>query len=308
MKFKLATYNVWFGDDGKGEPYPKERMKAIGEIVQAQNETDCLLAVCGFQEVTQQLGDTLQSSLPEYTFLRQSGAYYGCALAIHEKLSILQHGWIPFSDSSMCRGFLHVRARLPNSNQEILFTTTHLESPLDEQGISNAQERVGQIREMEAFCNIQSQNHKHLKLAVIAGDLNWHENTGRDVPLLEQGLQTMDWKDAWLETSSGADDGGYTYDCIANPFRDGDRQERLDRILHRSMSNTFTPMEATLVGNTALPDLTIRKHVVEQVDAFTTPVKAIRHVPIVPSDHFGLVTTFEEVDSTTSGKPLADLR
>ena len=269
--FSLVSYNVWFGWDGRGQPYCAERMKGIVDCLLEHHKVDCPLLACGFQEVVPEHIQTLQPLLQAagFQFFCQPGNHYGCSLFVHQaSAEILDHGWRNYSQTNMLRGFLYVRLRIKNSSSEILFTTTHLESPTDRQGSSNAQDRTQQIRELEAFCNQQLCNHPHLQLVVISGDLNWNEQN-RDIPLLEMALKTPSWKDAWLETSHDngsrkdyqpnpfrdetsqcrsdrtlVQAGGYTFDCQTNPFLDGTRQSRLDRILVQSSSmfQKVTPM------------------------------------------------------------------
>lgn len=293
-EFKLATFNVWFGADGRGQPYPDQRMKAVVELLKSESNADCPLLVCGLQEVIPELSKTLQPLLEEagYKFMRQPGTQYGCALAVHGCLEILEQDWRQYQVTEMNRGFLYVRVRLPGSDDEILFANTHLESPIDRHHTTNTNERVQQIRELETFCNEQLETCKHLQMVVIAGDLNWDEGV-RDVPLLTRGLQTP-WLDSWLETSTTGndDDDGYSYDCTNNPLLDGDRRVRLDRILTRG-SNVYLPKDTHLIGQDPLPNLTIPKEeYCEQSGGLSTPVKICRNVPIVPSDHYGVVARF----------------
>lgn len=303
--FKVTTYNVWFGRDGRGGPYPKERMEAIVELLKAQssiNDPQCPLLVCGFQEVLPELCDAvLQPMLGEagYRLLCQPGMHYKCAIAVHRSLEIVQQGWCPYEDTVMNRGFLYVQFRVAKSEQQILFATTHLESPINREGTTNTAARVNQIRALEAFCNEQTSGCSNLKTAIIAGDLNWSEQ-GRDVPLLSSGLETC-WKDAWLETCNSP---GFTFDCPLNPFLDGDRCARLDRILVRDRS-FYQPYKTSLIGQDPLAGLTIQKdNVYEQpADGFSTPVKKTRNVSIVPSDHFGVTASLRSTDCEWRSSP-----
>lgn len=302
--FKVATYNIWFGTDGKGSPYPKERMEAIVDLLKAQNsDPQCPLLVCGFQEVLPELCDTVLQPMLEkagYRLFCQPGIHYKCALAVHRSLEIVEQGWCPYNDTEMKRGFLYVRLQLTKSEQQVLFTTTHLESPINKEGTTNTAARVNQIRLLETFCNEQMDGCSNLKTAIIAGDLNWDEQ-GRDIPLLSSGLETC-WNDAWLETCNSP---GFTYDCPLNPFLDGDRRVRLDRILVRDRS-FFQPYETSLIGQDPLSRLTIQKDNVYEPttdDGFSTPVKKTRNVSIVPSDHFGIMACLTSTGSEPKSSP-----
>lgn len=275
-------------------------MEAIVNLLKAQNESQkCPLLVCGFQEVIPELSETVLKPMLKqagYTLVCQPGNYYKCALAVHDSVETVEQGWHPFPDSVMKRGLLYVQFRLPTSSidDQVLFATTHLESPTNREGTTNMGARVQQIRAMETFCNNKMEQCSTLTTAIISGDLNWDEQA-RDVPLLTRGLES-EWKDAWMETHIGVDEEeGFTFDCPLNPFLDGDRRCRLDRILVRNGS-LYQANETFLIGQDPMStEFTIQKHVYDEqgnADGYSTPVKKTRNVPIVPSDHFGVVACF----------------
>lgn len=324
----VATYNVWFGTDGRGSPFADERMDALARVLLENSSEECPLLFVGFQEVVPELSRTLRPAFQAagYKWLEQPDNCYGCALAArHGQLqpetnnqqeagltaTILEHGWQPYHKTDMKRGFLWVRARLKD-HREILFSTTHLESPIDAEGQTNGPKRVGQIRQLEAFCEEKLKIHEHLSMAIISGDLNWDESV-RDIDLLSSALQTNFWRDAWLESISSSASGkdstkneeGYTFDSQRNPFIHGFRRRRLDRVLIRDKTEPgpgFRPSaitDAKLVGTEPLSGLTIRKEGFKKADdGYSTPQKVYRDVPIVPSDHFGLVVCFRSSPSS----------
>lgn len=134
-------------------------------------------------------------------------------------------------------------------------------------------------------------HNAELELAVISGDFNWDEQVSRSSDLL-QTLQ-MSWKDGWMHTESVQlrnGNEGYTFDCIQNPWLNGDRRGRLDRILIKS--STWNPEGAVLIGENEIPNAFIEQEVLERGDdGFSTPRKTIRKIPAVASDHYGLVVS-----------------
>ena len=231
---------------------------------------------------------------------------YGVALAVLQRgphiPTILDQGWCPYPNSCMGRGFLYVRARLPASSTQVLFTTSHLESPIDKEGTTNGPERVRQIRQLEAFCNKQFQLHRNLNIAILSGDMNWDESVN-DVYLLSTALQSRTWGDAWCELPSSKNNfGGYTFNCAENPFLEGDRRCRLDRILFHcrdEQTSSCTVRDVSLVGTDPIPgNYTVEKQNVfalSSTNGYATPTKMTRRIPIVPSDHYGLVVTLESL-------------
>ena len=53
QSFAVATYNVWFGRDGRGSPHPEARMHGVVQAL--VGESDIPPLVCGLQEVVPEL-------------------------------------------------------------------------------------------------------------------------------------------------------------------------------------------------------------------------------------------------------------
>jgi endonuclease/exonuclease/phosphatase family metal-dependent hydrolase len=248
----------------------------------------------GFQEVVDKLYTTLEVSLQSanYTMFRQPTDGYGCAMAVYKnsELSILDHGWQPYSATRQNRGLLWVHVRAHALKRTILFATTHLESfsgPSD----TGAEQRAQQIQQIDEFCETKSCN-----VAIINGDMNWDDELGPrsrrqlvDVPLLS--LLPADtgssWTDTWLvaNANSKTTDPGYTYDPRKNPMFNGSYlRRRFDRCLIRGTEATVLG-RPQIVGQAALPKLTF-----EKVNPYTALAKTM---PVAPSDHFGYVCNLQ---------------
>lgn len=294
--FSIGTYNVWFGSDGRGQPCPEARMKAVVQALLEEHHQHAPIITIGFQEVIPPTATMLQSELKKhgYQLMKQPTNSYGCALAVLvDGRTLVDSGWQNYSNTAMNRGFLWARLKLSDTAQEILVTTTHLESPVDAAGITNRSERVAQLRFLESFCNRQLQNHHNLAAAIITGDCNWDEKVPGTSDMMSSLDEKNAWTDAWLATN---DDPGYTYDCICNSLLTGDRQGRLDRILIRSHSGVV-PVESCLVGQDAIPGVTISRDdawTETSADGYSTPTRTTRTCPVLPSDHFGVVVRLQK--------------
>jgi hypothetical protein len=294
--WQVATYNVWFGPNQEGDPHPEERMSALcRELLQTSEPTSMSLTpvlpllFCGFQEVVPALNVPLERVLQAsgYKVFSQPGAHYGCALAVKcrgpDAVAVLDAGWQGFTETNMARGFLHVRARLPNTEQQVLFTTTHLESWAGKDHTGMTQRRK-QVQEMEAFCNQQLELYPNLQAAIITGDLNWDDERRNPVDAAMSTVLRTTWKDAWLETKRGTKDVCYTYDGKMNPMLGNNLRRRFDRVLIRCRSDDsprLVPTTTRLIGTQAIPGLTFRKE-----NPYT---KTSREYAVAPSDHFGFV-------------------
>jgi tyrosyl-DNA phosphodiesterase 2 len=184
----------------------------------------------------------------------------------------------PFLNSKMGRELCVADVTVGGSIKLVL-ATSHLESPCPgpptwDQMFSK--ERVAQASEslntLGAFRN-----------AILCGDMNWDEKVDGPFPLPEDG----GWIDAWAELKPGED--GWTYDTKANAMLSGNRklQKRLDRFVCKLPD--FKVESVEMVGEEAIPGVTYVKE-----------KKARREIrqlvlPVLPSDHFGLVLTISSV-------------
>ena len=263
-------------------------MRAVARHLLQSSSSENPLLLVAFQEVMSPMDDILFPILqPQYRIIQQPNVPYGCALAIHRSCSILDQGFVPFSTTCMGRGILFCRVQLPFSNQNVLWTTTHLESYTGPQ-YNGSSQRQAQAWEMEEFCCAPRFARD---IQMITGDLNWDDervkSTGTEPKLLDH-LHQSDWQDAWLETtaksSSKSKAVGYTYDAKLNPMLGGNLRRRFDRILWRSGTNKYVSTKGVqFLGTEALPGLSWQK-----TTSFGGNVRT-RTVQVAPSDHFGVV-------------------
>lgn len=329
----VATYNVWFGP-----PYPEARMRRIASLLTSPTASSLgteLPLFVGMQEVTIQLSQTL------FPLLRSAGyklvsqdleGGYGCAIAVLTenarggcRAKVLKSGFAPYRDTIMGRGLLWVLTQIINKKEtgndmdEILFTTTHLESfvrnhPSPGMTYDGVSQRQSQISAAEAFCNDCMQNRPAVKASFITGDLNWDDERTRSkgadrtlLSVLQEG-----WVDAWLGTRQQVnkggkkkkcelDEGGYTYDSKLNPMLRGNLRRRFDRCLIRFRNNNCLGrqsnddkesiggiLSAHLFGTEPLEGLKWNKEVPKWNGRGAAETTVL---PVMPSDHFGLHVT-----------------
>ena len=322
MKFNCATYNIWFNMQAN----PDQRMMALAQTLLEQNRSDSPLLFVGFQEVTAALWATLKPAMESmgYRLFCQEeailGGFYGCGLAVKVRkgdgssngVKIIQQGFQSYRPESTCqsRGFLHVRAQLPDQMKtQVLFTTTHLESYLPPGQVgpekyTGSKQRRQQVQEMEAFCRHHMKRFPDLSMAMISGDLNWDDeriqSVGEDKPLLSV-LSSKEWTDTWFpirekrrqavmgkngKVKKKDEPTCYTYDGKENVMLGGSLRRRFDRILVRSRDGVKTTVsDIELIGRNRIGDITWTKES-NYMGRVSTKV-----VPLAPSDHFGFVAT-----------------
>eukprot|EP01041_Mallomonas_annulata_P009985 gene9984-20763_t len=280
----LLSYNVWFAE----EVALLHRMKGISNIIQHEKPN----IIC-LQEVTQLIYQIL-SREPWW-----SG--YSCSLDI-DKLAYAGQYFVllftnlpnptfktrPYQISEMGRDLVTVTCPL----QHLIIGTTHLESPTPPR--FNEKERMHQIK--QAFTWLEAETASNDYDILMAGDLNWCEyRTGKqpddgEVPLPPQ------WIDTWTHTHPR--DAGYTYDSYTNAMLKGNLHGRLDRCLCKLSTNINTNSnrlhlelgEVQLVGKDTIPDVTYEK-------SFRGNTEIL---PVLPSDHYGLLVKFVQHRRSTS--------
>jgi hypothetical protein len=326
--FQVATWNVWFGPLGDGAPHAALRMRTIVRLLRESSDPLPLWCI-GFQEVVDETANVLQPALQaaNYQWFRQPGtAAYGCAMAIHKDLTVLQQGWVPYSVTVMQRGFLYAHVQLPISEIQsngkslsMLFVTTHLESYTGPQ-YTGATQRPEQLQEIHAFVQEQ-QRSGNVSLAIVSGDMNWDDervrSAGVDPPLLSIFPTAGFWKDTWIEclppevkkkmiqpaceaqgdvtpkkekkaktAPSGVVVGGYTYDAKLNPMLGGSLRRRFDRIL--MYDRWACPVQ--VMSTQMLGTQAIEDWTWMKYNSYT---ETSRETPTAPSDHFGYKVTFQ---------------
>jgi endonuclease/exonuclease/phosphatase family metal-dependent hydrolase len=253
-------------------------MDAVHKVIAAEPR----LCLVGLQEVIPQLANALFPKLKSlgYRIFQQPGAFYGVAVAVHPSLSILESGWIPYTDTIMARGFVFVRVQLPNSNREVLFATTHLESFQRMPGgrdYTGTLQRVAQIQEFEAFCKDQQSRHANLKTIIFNGDLNWDDERQKSLdPPMMTCVDKSVWQDCFLAVRKNKE-RGYTYDGKENPMLNNSLRRRFDRFLVQGCA----VQGVRIVGTEAIEG--------ETCDKYNEWKKSYKTMPLAPSDHFGVI-------------------
>ncbi|KAF5763424.1 putative Zinc finger, RanBP2-type, endonuclease/exonuclease/phosphatase [Helianthus annuus] len=261
---KILSYNVWFAEDIE----LRIRMRAIGDIIQLHNpDVICL------QEVTPDI----------YAILQRSNWWksYKCSLSFDtantrpyfcmqlSKLPVKSYSCKQFSYSAMGRE-LCIAEVSAQGGTPLVVATTHLESPCPgppKWDQMYSKERVKQAQEAVAFLKVNPN-------VIFCGDMNWDDKLDGEFPLPDG------WIDAWTELNPK--EIGWTYDTKSNPMLSANRklQKRLDRFLVGLRDFKVECVE--MVGTEAIPEVTYMKQKKGGKEV---------ELPVLPSDHFGLLLT-----------------
>ena len=259
---RLLTYNVWFGDVAQAE-----RLEALGKVIET-----CDAHVVCLQEVTPQALFVLRAQpwWDAYVVGPKPPLQEYFSMMLFKRVvrsEVLKRDQYAFRNSQMGR-YLDVvsHMRCPSSRATFALGTSHLESYISASRTS-ARERAVQMSECFSWLN-QHEN------AIFMGDTNWDDKDGA-VPLPDG------WRDAWLEARPG--DPGFTYDARKNAMLRGYLQKRLDRAFVKLKH--FDVKRVEMVGTDPIPGVTYHKTVSNRGKA------QILELPVVPSDHFGLLLT-----------------
>ncbi|RWW66965.1 hypothetical protein BHE74_00025621, partial [Ensete ventricosum] len=212
----------------------------------------------------QALGDLIEQNSPDFICLQMS------------KLPLKRFSCIPFTNSVMGRELCLADIDVGGS-KKLIVATSHLESPCP------APPRWDQMysKERVAQANEAINLLKDSPNAIFAGDMNWDDRLDGAFPLPDG------WIDAWLELRPG--ENGWTYDTKANQMLSGNRtlQKRLDRFMCNLHDFKVDGIE--MIGVEAIPGLSYCKE------------KKVRKVfqklvlPVLPSDHYGLLLTISSL-------------
>lgn len=198
------------------------------------------------------------------------------------KLPVDSFRGIPFSNSAMGRELC--MANVSIGGVTLVLGTSHLESPRREapwwDHDMNRKKRAAQAKASLVWLG-RSRN------VIFCGDMNWDDKIDGPFPLPDG------WVDAWAELKPGED--GWTYDTEANamlsaPFKK--LQLRLDRFVCKLPD--FEVQGIEMVGKEPIPGVSYVK-----VKEFSFKSKSKKKfsgtrewtLPVLPSDHFGLVLT-----------------
>lgn len=272
--WKFLSYNIWFREDVE----MLKRMRALGNLIELHSPD----VIC-FQEVTPSFYEIFQKASWWKGYqcsisdgMAVPGAYFCMQLS---KLPVKSYSCKPFHNSIMGRELSVAEVEvLPGTTMVV--ATSHLESPCPSPPTWDqmfSKERVVQANEAVRFLE-KNEN------VIFCGDMNWDDKLDGRFPLLEG------WVDAWTELRPGED--GWTYDTKSNKMLSGNRglQKRLDRFICKLKGFKISNVE--MIGRDAIPGASYIKE--KRVKGLVKELS----LPVLPSDHYGLLLTICRSDST----------
>lgn len=188
------------------------------------------------------------------------------------KLPVKSFECKPFRNTVMGRELCISEVEVPG-DKPLVVATSHLESPCPgppKWDQMYSRERVDQAKKaimlLEDYPNV-----------IFGGDMNWDDKLDGQFPYPDG------WVDAWTELKPG--ENGWTYDTKSNQMLTGNRtlQKRLDRFI--CCLRDFKISKIDMIGKEAIPGLVHSKE-----KKVRGEVK-ILELPVLPSDHYGLVLT-----------------
>ncbi|XP_042381801.1 tyrosyl-DNA phosphodiesterase 2-like isoform X3 [Zingiber officinale] len=249
----IVTYNIWQEDVKLNE-----RMKAIGELMQALNMPDIIL----FQEVTPEI----RKIFKEFKWWQQ----YKCVshktpttkhfCLLLSKLPVKVLGLEHCKDSIMKKKLIVAEVEALGKRRSLVIANGHLKRP-NLPDDSHTNKRTAQAK--EAITILGNYNN-----AIFGGDMNWSEDLDGCFPL------PNGWVDAWEHLRPF--ENGWTYDNVSNQMMiKGKRRlrKRLDRFLCKLKDYKLACIE--IIGKDIIPGL---RHQHREKD-----------YPVLCSDHFGLL-------------------
>jgi poly(A) polymerase len=265
----LLTYNVL-----ASEVFVTARMKAVCTILRkADADIVALQEVAPFVTEALTAGDCFANypfANPEHRRASPDGQL------IVSKLPIARSA-VQLLTSAQHRTVLI--AEIPHGSRGLMVATTHMDSPLGSQAI-RAQQLKEIVRLMEAADD-----------AVLMGDLNFGDGEQPTTSAIPASYQ-----DVWLVLHAG--DPGYTWNNDKNPLAAigafvGEPNRRLDRILVRS--SVWRASSVRLIGDApaAQEVLTRRDRARIEMPDRDSETWSEPMIEVFPSDHFGLLATFE---------------
>ncbi|MQM13906.1 hypothetical protein Taro_046833 [Colocasia esculenta] len=267
---QILSYNVWSED-----VMLQERMEAIGVLIQEKSPD----LIC-FQEVTPNI----------YKIFENSNWWQAYSSSVPPEMAY-RRNYFCMQLSKLPACFSQTRIGLPIKRRELCiaqvdagkgkstlaFATVHLVCPNPHPCYPHQRysaERIAQAQEaLSALTNYPN--------VVFGGDMNWDEEVDGPVPL------PPGWVDAWEKKRPGED--GWTFDTMANPMLwwKPPLRKRLDRFL--CCLKDFSISSIELIGTRAIPELYYSKE--KKVGKMMVPEQIV--LPLLPSDHFGLLLTIE---------------
>ncbi|KAF9624432.1 hypothetical protein IFM89_011440 [Coptis chinensis] len=264
---KILSYNVCSREDVE----IRKRMEAIGELIQLHSPH----FLC-FQEITPNIykifqqsswwGDYCSSMSEEEASKRQ---YFCILLSKFRPVKVIT---APLRNSLVSRE-LSVTETKVGSNKSLVVATSHLKSRRADPNDPNSQNklfsRVRLLQAKEALTILQKYSNAYD--VIFCGDMNWNEVEDGEFPLPDG------WVDAWTELKG--EEEGNTFDTESNEMLKDHPyiiRMRLDRILCNLKG--FRLVNIKIIGKDCIPGV------------FYSRNKKI-NLPVLPSDHYGLLLT-----------------
>ena len=242
-------------------------MAAVGNLINRHQPH-----VVAFQEVTADLEQLLRRGgwWKEYTMSPHAASSYYTLLGVRKQTAArVEYTRMPFGNSEMGRDLLCTEF-VAGGAARVCVATSHLESFINP-GRTSSKERLEQMR--VATASLEQRHGQQGVDIIFGGDMNWDDaEEGKLSARLPGG-----WVDAWAALHG--EQGGFTYDGVANPMLNNRIRKRLDRFVCRLHSFGLAKVE--LLGTEAVPGKTYRREY----------KGGVKLVPVVPSDHFGLLLT-----------------
>lgn len=274
VKFSLLTWNIWFGSN-QGWDEPDMRWVELLNIVLEKGPD-----VIGFQECTKpflEIVDSHPSFKEHYDAASEvpANSRYFVMVFIKKGLKIMKKKTIQLKTAlnRKCQ-FIEVE----KEGSTFRFGTVHIESYVTSPNIRETQ--------METIFKVLEHKPSLPELAFLVGDFNFHE-TDKENKFIDKSNFTDVWpvtnkenKGLTFDTASNlmTKHSVLTGEAIASPIL-----QRLDRILYVQKSNDWVPKLCEIIGNSKFKDAVLSDGT---------------HVPLFPSDHYGLFSIFKKTSNT----------
>lgn len=264
----LLTYNVWFREDVAVQ----ERMQGIADVITTAGYPTFLC----FQEMTPRIM-AIFASMPWWQRYVCSPAPLD---APYFTLLLVNKGAAPSAASSSfeevhfdnsCMGRSLRVATITVGRHKVLVATSHLESPIP------PHQWYSKERQQQMAFSLSQLDKSPYGNVLFAGDMNWTDSRDGSPPL------PAGWCDVWQQLHPG--DPGFTYDSKNNPMLPYKNPGlRLDRVFARLADYRLSSI--SVMGREQLGGA-----------KYTHRFKngGSKQLPVLPSDHFGLLVQVEEL-------------
>ena len=191
---------------------------------------------------------------------RTFNGWYGVVLLIDIRLYVTHLNLINFPQTCMGRRLILAEIKL-DENEILRIGTVHLES------LNNAEERQRQLNICRNIFN------RSPATCILMGDFNFSAHGQENI---RQFQALPGWIDVWANLM-GVQNSGFTFDIVTNAMTkansDACEPARIDRIILNSQ--TIIPKNIEILGMKSIGNQ--------------------EHLPIFPSDHYGLTAVFRKI-------------